>query len=203
MFDGKSTAGWLEVTGKPFPKSWTVENGCLHAVPTPAGNQDLRTVAAFGDFDLRFEWRIAARGNSGVKYLVQRVDEWERNGRQARARGPEYQLTDDALSEEARNDRTRGTGALYSVLPAAGPGVRDRDFHQSGIVKRGGEVEHWLDGAMLLRYSLAAPEVGRLLRSMHRDPAESLVDRSPICLQNHNSEVWFRNLRIRPLETSR
>ena len=39
---------------------------------------------------------LKADGNSGVKYLVQKVDEWvNKDGRQARARGLEYQLADD------------------------------------------------------------------------------------------------------------
>jgi hypothetical protein len=197
LFDGKSAQGWVEITGKPFPKSWTIENGCLHAVPTVDGNQDLRTVAEFTDFDLHFDWRIAAGGNSGVKYLVQRVDEWERNGRQARARGPEYQLTDDSTSQEAASDRTRGTASLYSVLASRGSGVRDLEFHQSRIVKRNGEVEHWLDGALVLHYRLDAPEVDRLMLSLQRGGARRF--QSPIALQNHNSHVWFRNIRILPL----
>jgi hypothetical protein len=197
LFDGKSSQGWIEITGRPFPTSWTIDNGCLHAVPTAGGNQDLRTVAEFTDFDLHFDWRIAAGGNSGVKYLVQRVDEWERNGRQARARGPEYQLTDDSTSQEAARDRTRGTGSLYSVLAPTGSGVRDQEFHQSRIVKRQGEVEHWLDGKLVLRYRLDAPEVDRLMLSLQRGGAWR--EQSPIALQNHNSHVWFRNIRILPL----
>jgi hypothetical protein len=106
-------------------------------------------------------------------------------------------LTDDGTSEEAARDHTRGTGSLYSVLPPAGAGVRDGAFHESRIVKRAGEIEHWLDGVVVLKYRLDAPEVARLMRSLRRDgPA---AERSPIALQNHNSEVWFRNLRVRVL----
>jgi hypothetical protein len=32
LFDGATTAGWVEVTGKPFPASWTIDNGCLKTI---------------------------------------------------------------------------------------------------------------------------------------------------------------------------
>jgi len=94
LFDGKSTDGWLEITGKPFPTNcWTIENACLKAIPRKDGFQDIRTVGMFREFELEFDWMLKADGNSGVKYLVQKVDEWvNKDGRQARARGLEYRL---------------------------------------------------------------------------------------------------------------
>ena len=51
LFDGTSSAGWVEVTGKPFPpNSWTVEDGCLKTVVRPGGMQDIRTVESFHRF---------------------------------------------------------------------------------------------------------------------------------------------------------
>src|SRR5487761_2135673 len=97
LFDGKTSDGWVEVTGKPFPpNSWTIEDGCLKTVVRPGGAQDIRTVASFRSFDLEFDWKVLANGNSGVKYLIQHIDEWNNKlGRQARARGLEYQLADN------------------------------------------------------------------------------------------------------------
>lgn len=96
LFDGKSAAGWLEVTGKPFPSNcWTIENGSLKALVRTDGFQDIRTAETFRSFDLQFDWMLKADGNSGVKYLIQNVDEWTNQaGRQARARGLEYQLAE-------------------------------------------------------------------------------------------------------------
>jgi hypothetical protein len=94
LFDGKTTGGWLEITGKPFPANcWTVENGFLKAIPRTDGFQDVRTKDTFRDFEFEFDWILKADGNSGVKYLVQKIDDWvNKDGRQARARGMEYQL---------------------------------------------------------------------------------------------------------------
>lgn len=182
LFDGVSTNGWVEVTGAPFPSSWTIEDGCLKTVPNPQNMQDLRTIGTYRNFEFRFEWKLAPGGNSGVKYRIGKTDRWQRpgeSGYQARARGPEYQLLDDPKAPAKQQ-----TGALYTVhapvlkqLPA--PGV----FHESRIIVRNDHVEHWLDGERVLSYPLAEP------------PKESFLS-----LQNHNSPVWFRNLRIRRLD---
>ncbi|MCX6627476.1 MAG: DUF1080 domain-containing protein, partial [Candidatus Solibacter sp.] len=147
LFDGKTTDGWLEITGKPFPACWTIENGCLKATPHKDGFQDIRTVETFRDFELEFDWMLKADGNSGVKYLVQKVDEWvNKDGRQARARGLEYQLADDR-NADAASAPSRAAGSLYSVIAPA-PKVTPRigEFNHSRLVVRGGGVEHWLNG---------------------------------------------------------
>jgi len=48
LFDGSTSKGWVEVTGKPFPThSWTVEDGCLKALVRTDGFEDIRTVETF------------------------------------------------------------------------------------------------------------------------------------------------------------
>jgi hypothetical protein len=137
LFDGKTTDGWLEITGKPFPTNcWTIENGCLKAVPRKDGFQDIRTKETFGEFELEFDWMLQADGNSGVKYFVQKVDEWvNKEGRQARARGLEYQLADNH-NADAASAASRVAGSLYSVI-APVPKVAPKTRAQSRAEHRG------------------------------------------------------------------
>lgn len=198
LFDGVSSKGWLEVTGRPFPTgSWVIEDGCLKAISNPEGIQDIRTEETFDSFEFEYEWRILKFGNSGVKYLVQNTDRWTNaKGLQARARGPEYQLADDSNPEGS--DLSRITGALYSVLrPTARTSKAPGEWNQSRIRVRGNRVEHWLNNTMVLTYNLDQPEIIKLLRQ-HRKGSD-IKRTSPICLQNHDTPAWFRNLRIRRL----
>jgi hypothetical protein len=74
LFDGKSFAGWNDPALRTPPgDSWTIEDGCLKAVANSRIREDLMTAAAFRDFELVFDWRIAPGGNSGLKYLIQRL----------------------------------------------------------------------------------------------------------------------------------
>src|SRR3954469_9522925 len=180
LFDGKTTAGWEEITGKPFPTNcWTVEDGALKALVRTDGFQDIRTKETFGSFELEFEWKLLKDGNSGVKYLIERVDEWTNAaGRQASARGLEYQLADDA-NEDAASDPRRVAGSLYSVL-APSPRIPPRigEFNRSRIVVKGSHVEHWLNGTKVVEFETTAPEVRKVLTGERPNV-------SPISLQNH------------------
>ncbi len=167
-----AAGSWLEVTGRPFPvSSWVVEDGCLKALTNNAeGMQDLRTRETYRSFEFEFEWKLDPGANSGVKYLVQKTDRWQRNGEtgfQARARGLEYQLIDDETNPDARNGPSRGTGALYSILaPVRKPPQGTGAWHRSRIVLKGDRVEHWLDDARVLAFDLSQPEVAAALKKM-------------------------------------
>jgi hypothetical protein len=186
LFDGRSTSGWLEVTGRPFPaESWTIEDGCLKALPArDTTAQDIRTAGTYRNFELEWEWKVGALGNSGVKYLLGRTDEWVppgKTGRNARARGFEYQLADDANPDAA--SPLRSCSSLYSAIaPYPKLPCEPEVFHKSGIVVRpGGRVEHWLEGGRVCagpgggaesrRDEPGAIGPGRILRRQESDRA--------------------------------
>ncbi len=202
LFDGSTTNGWLEITGKPFPThSWTLDDGCLKALVRLDGFQDIRTVDTFRNFDLRFDWKLLEAGNSGVKYKIQKVDEFiNAQGRQARARGLEYQLADDK-DPDAASDPRRVAGSLYSVIaPSPRTPPRIGEFNQSRILVSGKSVEHWLNGVKVVSFEIDAPEVEKQLRSnMSANDLGPVHEESPISFQNHSSETWFRNVKIRRL----
>jgi hypothetical protein len=204
LFDGQTTAGWEEITGKPFPSNcWTVEDGTLKALVRADGFQDIRTTESFRSFDLQFDWKIQNTGNSGVKYLIQKVDEWTNvAGRQARARGLEYQLAGDA-DPDAMSDPRRVAASLYSLI-APTPRIPPKigEFNHSRLMVNGKHVEHWLNGTKVVEFNTDSAEVKKQLRSnlpAGSPPDAPLVTASPISLQNHSSEVWFRSIKIRVL----
>ena len=204
LFDGRTTAGWEEITGKPFPAHcWNVADASLHAIVRKDGFQDIRTTETFRSFDLQFDWKILPGGNTGLKYRIQRVDEWTNAaGREARARGLEYQLADDA-DPDAASDPRKLAGSLYSLI-APVPHIPPRlgAFNHSRLLVRGTHVEHWLNGVRVAAFALTDPAVAALLRKdlpKNSPPGAPLVEAGPISLQNHSSEAWFRNLKIRVL----
>jgi hypothetical protein len=202
LFDGKSTDGWLEVTGKPFPaQSWRIEDGCLRAFDPGNGFQDLRTRNEFGKaFEFQFEWKIAQGGNSGVKYIVQKVDDWTNTrGRQARARGFEYQLFDDTA--DPAHDVRKVTGALYEAVPPMRPAAKPvGEFNLSLLRINGPHVEHWLNGVKVVEFELDSPEARlAVARAMGKVPKPEVRPGNFVSLQNHGSAVWFRGLKVREL----
>jgi hypothetical protein len=204
LFDGHSPDGWVEVTGKVFPpNSWTVEDGCLKTLVRPGGAQDIRTVDNYRSFDLQFDWKVLENGNSGVKYLLQHIDEWNNKlGRQARARGLEYQLADNRGPDAVEPNRS--AASLYSSIapsPKTEPAVGS--FNHSRIVVKGDHVEHWLNGVRVVGFELTGPEAQKVfatLRKKDEDASTPVKRDTPISLQNHGTEAWFKNIKIRRLE---
>jgi hypothetical protein len=74
LFDGHTFAGWRDpASEKPPGEAWVIEDGCLKTTPKPHITEDLISKESYGDFELKFDWRISARGNTGVKYRIQRT----------------------------------------------------------------------------------------------------------------------------------
>ena len=68
IFDGKSLTQW-----DGDPRYWRVENGCLVGEVTPETLLKQNTFIIWrggspGDFELKLEYRITAKGNSGINY---------------------------------------------------------------------------------------------------------------------------------------
>jgi hypothetical protein len=213
LFDGRTLSGWRSYRGSARPgQSWTVEDDCLKnpkGTGRPeTGGGEILTLDEFTDFDFRFEWRIAPGGNSGVIYFVK-----ERQN----APGPkmfhgddgtgpvghEYQLLDDDLHPDGKNDPSHRAGALYALIaPNAAKRLKPvGEFNQSRILVQGRHVEHWLNGAEILEYELGSPAFLQLVaRSKYRDlPGFGTKFKTRIQLQDHGDEIWFRNMKIRPL----
>jgi hypothetical protein len=193
LFDGKTTDGWRTFKKQTFPaKGWVVEDGWLHCLGKGGG--DVISDTEFGDFELQWEWRIAPGGNSGLKYFVIET----RNS----ALGHEYQMIDDESSPDAKSlSGKQVTASFYDVLkPTVHPPTRPPgEINQSRILVKGNHVEHWLNGVKVLAYDCGSEEVkAAVAASKFKTTAEfGNKIKGHLLLQDHQSEVWFRNIKIR------
>ena len=231
LFDGKTYAGWEDPTMKAPPDNgFTIEDGCIKSLPRQTLNQDLFTLEAFQNFEMEFDWKISAGGNSGVKYRIQervmladekpgqrfedRVNASMKNRRKDRpAKGQEYvigfeyQTIDNEKNPDARRGASHQAGALYDMLsPAKDATKAAGEFNHSRLVVKGDAIEHWLNGVKVVDGSLNAPEVakGSAARWGTESQVYELLVKHPkkecqISIQNHGSDAWFKNIKIRKL----
>lgn len=115
----------------------------------------------------------------------------------------EYQVIDPAVAADARS----GPGSLYDLAGEAHQAARPvGEFNQGRIVLRGNHVEHWVNGVKVVDVDLDSPAVlERLARRWGKgSPVYERLGRlerrrTPVALQHHNDEAWFRNIKLRPL----
>ena len=68
LFDGHDTSQFVSGIGDGFPSdAWQVKDGALCVVPRMHW-KNLYTRKQYTDFELTWEWKLPAGGNSGVKY---------------------------------------------------------------------------------------------------------------------------------------
>ena len=196
LFNGRDARHWRGFLKEEFPeRGWSIENETLiHAAG--GGGGGIVTRKRYGQFDFRFEWRVAEGANSGVKYFILEQERKQQIGH-------EYQILDDERHPDARRGTTRQTAAFYDCLSAQNRVLRPvQEFNQSRILVLTDRVEHWLNGVMVLQYELEGEELNAAIaKSKFRNVADfGKFHRARILLQDHGDEVAWRNLRIKNLE---
>lgn len=198
LFDGKTLNGWRTYQNKASD-SWTVQNGVLHCKGSTTDKSDLRsdliTAEQFENFELSLDWKISPQGNSGILYLLTEAE------KAAYMTGPEYQIIDDLNFPEKLEDWQK-TGANYAMNPA--PTAQPRpvgEWNQTQIIVNKGHVEHWLNGKKIVEYEMGSDEWQQhKAQGKWKDtPSYGTARKGHIGLQDHGSEAWFRNIRIRQL----
>ncbi len=164
-----------------FASHWRVENGELVNDGTgPYATTD----EAFGDMELRLEYKTVAKADSGI-YL----------------RGtPQVQIWDKTqVFDASRPDRKPhlGSGGLFNNTPNT-PGrdplvVADKPFgewNRFRIVQAGARTWVWLNDQLV---------VDGAEMENYWDRNQPLPATGPIMLQTHGGEIRWRNLWVRPI----
>lgn len=190
LLEGDAAKLWKGYGREGWPEGWAIADGVLHR---SGSGGDLQTVAEFGDFDLRFAWKVAPGGNSGVMYRVS-----QEKG-PAYLTGPEYQVLDDAAHQDGKNALT-SAGSLYALYPPAKKVVKPAgQWNKSRIVVRNNRIQHYLNGAKVVDVELGGDEWKEKVAASKFAAWEKFGknERGHIVLQDHGDEVWYRNVRIK------
>lgn len=196
LFDGKTAPTKLRgFKQEAMPaKGWTVEDGTLRHV-AGAGGGDIVTAEQFENFEFECEWKVGPAGNSGIIYLVteDKSYPWET--------GPEMQILDNNGHPDAKNHAT-SAGALYALYPCEHDVARPAgEWNRAKVVVDKGRVEHWLNGVKIVETQIGGPDWNeRVAKSKFASmPDFGKRTKGHIALQDHGDDVWFRNIKVRPL----
>lgn len=207
MFDGKTTDGWRGYNKETLPKKWEVINGELTfntelklEKDWDGGNDIIYYKEQFENFELYLEWKLPKGGNSGVFYHVQEGYNAPHNI------SPEYQILDDDGWEEINNAKLKNwqkAGANYGMHE---PNISKKlnpsgQWNSSRIIYYNNKVEHWLNGKIILSFFKDSDDWNKKRNSeIFRDKTDyGKFKKGYIALQDHDTPIWFRNIRIKKL----
>lgn len=203
LFDGQTLNGWSKYGGGDVGKAWKVENGELFLDATnKAGWQtgdggDIVTNEEFENFHLKYDWKIAQNGNSGVMFFVHESSEFQYPWNT----GPEMQVLDNAGHPDAKIISHRA-GDLYDLIVSSEETVKPYgEWNQAEIIANNGKLDLLLNGKTIVSTTMWTPEWEALIAiSKFKDMAGfGKYKKGKIALQDHGDLVSFRNIVIKKL----
>lgn len=204
LFDGENASQWKCTNNRAFDASgWLIENGDLGLRPEKSSKKycDIITKDQYSDFELKADFKLTKGANSGIKYLFTK---YEKGG----MLGFEYQVLDDDAHPDAKlgNNGNRKTASFYDMISADPWKKKSKpigEWNSARIVCKGKHIEHWLNGKKVLEFENGSPAFMEALnQSKFKStvPVFGSMSQGHIMLQYHQSEVWFRNIKIRVLK---
>jgi hypothetical protein len=208
LFDGTSTDGWRAYNGDKLPAQWVIKDGAL-TFDTELKNEDefkggrdiIYAKEEFDNFELKLEWKLPEGGNSGIFYHTKEgySSPYEVS--------PEYQLLDDLKWEEINNaklEEWQKLGADYAMYPPdnANKIVKPAgEWNTSRIIFTPRNVQYWLNGKRIVSFVPwsddweARKKGGKWSEFSDYGNFKS----GYIGLQDHDSPLWFKNIKIKRL----
>lgn len=195
LLENRSLDAWMKPDGSAVNEGWTFDaDGSLH-LTGKGGN--IVTREDYGDFDLWFEYKISPKGNSGIKYRVQKYgNSWL---------GIEYQIQDDAAYPNmAPKHQSAG---LYDILDQSSPILHRKyspldQFAVGRVIVQNHRLRHWMNGNLIIDEMDCSPKFDEAIANS-KFKNEAGFGRNTIgklMLTDHGSEVWYRNVFIQRLD---
>ena len=207
LFDGKSLDNWTGWESAEPPKVWSVtSDGTLFCRALdkddakPGDKGIIVTKDQYENFHLKLEWKISEGGNSGIFYLGSK--EYESIVPSA----PEMQVLDNDKHPDAKKgkDGNRKAGSLYDLIPAAPQNAKAvGEWNTAEVIVKDRHVIHKQNGEIVVEVDLDTDAWKELVAGSKfpkiRENWYQVPQKGYIALQDHNNDVWFRNIMIKKL----
>jgi len=208
LFDGKTTKGWHTYGKNTIGKAWKAEDGALRLDAASkkdwqtAEGGDIMTDEEFENFDLRLDWKIAPKGNSGVIFYIH---EDPAKFQYPWNTGPEMQVLDNGTPTELGHDDaklyTHRAGDLYDLLASKDAVKPTGEWNAVEIIANKGKLDFYMNGVHTLSTTMWNDTWKKMIGISKFKSMEGFgtYQKGRIGLQDHGNDVWFRNIRIKRL----
>ncbi len=198
LFDGKTTKGWHTYGKSSVGPRWKIVNGAIMNDPSVKEGGDIVTDAEYENFDLKLEWKISAKGNSGIIFNVK---EDAAKYQETYKTGPEIQVLDNDGHPDGKITKHRA-GDLYDLIKSSSEPVKPvGEWNAVEIISNKGKLEIFLNGTNVVTTTMWGDNWKQLIaNSKFKDmPDFGTFKKGKIALQDHGNTVWYRNINIKNL----
>jgi len=198
LFDGKTTTGWHTYGKSVAGPQWEVVDGALHLNKSKGASGDLVTDGEYGNFDLKLEWKISPKGNSGIIFYV---NEDPVKYEAPYHTGLEMQVLDNDGHPDGKIHKHRA-GDLYDLVACSKETVKPvGEWNEAEIWCKDGELKLYLNGVNVVSTTLWNDNWKTMVAGskFKQWPDFGTFKKGKIDLQDHGNEVWYRNIKIRQL----
>ncbi len=181
LFDGKSFDQWKKA--EENPDSWKVIDGMIVCEGPRCHLFYVGDLAPLKNFHFKAEVMTTPGSNAGIYFHTKyQAKDWPKKGFECQV--------------NVSHGDPKKTGSLYGVMNVADPGVKDDQWYTQEIIVKDQNIKLIVNGKTLVDYT--EPKGGQVAK----DGWDRRIDKGTFALQAHDpkSKVFFRNLRVKPLD---
>ena len=199
LFDGKSLDGWHGFNQDVAPDCWRAEDDALKIINEGGAEsaEGILTDKIYKAFALSLDFQMTEGCNSGIIYHISENPKYT----YAYETGTEFQIIDHANWPDPL-EGWQICGANYAMhAPKEDVSKPVGEWNTMMLVVDGNTVTHVLNGVVVVEFEKYSDEWTELRNSGKWSdyPDYGILDKGNICLQNHGTKVFFRNIKIKEL----
>ncbi|MDF1810770.1 MAG: DUF1080 domain-containing protein [Verrucomicrobiales bacterium] len=179
IFGGKTFEGWNQ------SGNWIIDEEGAMFKKEKGGGISFNKYKVPDDFELRFEWKVAEKSNSGIYYRPTQY---------------EYQILDNKGHSNGSNPRTTAASLYFGVAPSHDATQPVGEWNTGRIVGKGTVIQHWLNGEKVVAFDYTDPAFADHVDLLKKRGGDLTKRGAFLSLQDHGDPVWFRTIRIRELK---
>jgi hypothetical protein len=195
---GNTLTGWHLFKKPGSGSAWTSVDGVISLEANKKeGRGDLVTDETFGDFELKFDWKVEKGSNSGVIFLVQESDAFQATWHT----GPEFQVIDNTGYPEKLGEKQKAA-SLYDLIACPVELIKPTGEWNTTVIKlEKGKLDFIVNGKNAVTATLWTSGWDNLvagskfasLKNFAKSPA------GKIAIQDHGGGASYRNIMIKKL----
>jgi Domain of Unknown Function (DUF1080) len=203
LFDGKTTEGWHTYGKTIVGSAWKVSDGAISLDASEKssyqtkGGGDLVTNAEYENFDLKIDWKISPKGNSGILFDIKEDPKYSETW----YTGPEMQVLDNDGHDDGKIKKHRA-GDLYDLISSSSEPVKAvGEWNHVEIKLNRGKLDLYMNGVNVVSTTMWDDNWWKLVKGSKfiKMPDFTKYKSGRIALQDHGGDVWFRNIKIKQL----